>query len=124
MRTWKSTSAPLVVEREVVADRLGAVRLDLGREDQLGLHCAGDVVVVVLIAWEVQLGGQQLVTGRRHLHVEVGRTPRMPTCGSDQLSAGAIGRNLVRRRANRRDLEGAVFPRREAAAQVPLRDAR
>ena len=61
MRTWNSTSAPLGIEREVVGDRLGPVSLDLRVQDQFWLHGTGDVVVVVLIPREVQLGGEQFV---------------------------------------------------------------
>src|SRR6185295_10866259 len=63
MRTWNSTSAPFGIEREVVGDRLRAVRLGLGVQDELRLDRTGDVVVVVRIAREVQLRGQQFMPG-------------------------------------------------------------
>src|SRR6476660_6525247 len=69
MRTWNSTSAPFGIEREVVGDRLRAVRLGLGVQDELRLDRTGDVVVVVRIAREVQLRGQQFMPGSRYLHV-------------------------------------------------------
>src|SRR6185369_5985067 len=40
-----------------------------------------------------------------------------------QLAAGAVGRDLVRRRADRADLEPALVVGGEGGAQVPLGDA-
>ena len=93
-------------------------------EQQLGLHRGGDVVVVVRVAGEVELGGHELVAGRRHLEVQVGGAPGVPAGGGDQLAAGAVGRDLVRRGLERVHPEAALVVGDDGAAQVPLRDAR
>src|SRR6478672_12089843 len=114
-------SALLGVEHEVVGDLLGAVGLDLWIEHQFGFDGAGDVVAVVRVAGEVQLRGEQFVSGRRYLDVQVGRAPGVPAGRGDQLAARTVGRDLVRRGPDGGDREGAVGAGGERAAQVPLR---
>ena len=60
-------------------------------QHQFWLDCRGDVVVVVWVAWEVQLGSQQLVAWGRNLQVQVSWTPGVPTA---QRSAGYRHRRL------------------------------
>lgn len=92
------------VEHEVVGDLLAVAGFGwLHVEHQFRLHRGGDVIVVVRVAREVQLGGEQLVARCRNLQVQVGWAPSVPTGGGDQLAAGAVGRNLVRSRLHRVD---------------------
>src|ERR1035438_6046039 len=125
IRTWNSMprSAPHWVEHEVVCDCLATVRTRDRIQHQLGFDRGGDVVVVVWVAREIQLSGEQFVAGRGYLYVQVRRTPRVPTGSGDELAARTVGRDLVGGRPDRGDREFAVGTGREAATQVPFRDA-
>src|SRR6516165_8757595 len=108
------------IEDEAVLDTQAAVRLAHWREHQLRLHRRGDVVVVVLVAREVELGGQQLVARGGYLHVDMRGTPCVPARGVDELAARAVRGDLIGLGLDRADLEPAVRSHREGAAQVPL----
>src|SRR5690349_22505621 len=64
------------------------------------------------------------MSGGGDLHVDVRRAPRVPAGGGDELAARSVGRDLVRRRLDRRDLEVTLVVGGEGGAQVPLRDTR
>src|SRR5699024_8601261 len=93
-------------------------------QHQFWFDCRGDVVIVVWITWEVQLGGQQLVTWSLDLQVQVSWTPGVPAGSSDQLTAGTISWDLVRRRLNRVHLKFSVVVNNPGATQIPLGNAR
>src|ERR1700741_4262982 len=124
IRTWYNTSVPLGVKDEVVDHRVAAVGLFFGVEHQLRLDRGGDVVGVVRVPREIQLGSEQFVAGRGHLHVEMRWTPSVPAGGGDELAAGAVGGDLVGRGPDGGYGELAVGAGREAATQVPFRNAR
>src|SRR5690606_15791464 len=82
----------------------------------------GDVVLVVRVPGEVELCGEQLVTGGGHLDVQVRRAPGVPAGRRDELAAGPVGGDLVGRRLDGVDLEPALLVAGERPAQVPLGD--
>src|SRR5699024_1214749 len=114
----------LRIEHEVVHHTLAlAVCGWFWSQHQLWLHRGGNIVFVVRVAREVQLGGEQLVTWRTNLEVQVGWTPGVPAGCCDELTTCAIGRNLVRRRANGVNVEASFVIDHPDTAQVPLRDS-
>ena len=122
---WRQgrTGADRVDHEVVVHDLALAVGRRLGVEHELGLDRRRDVVLVVRVAGEVELRGEQLVVGRRHLEVQVGGAPGVPAGGGDELAARTVGGDLVGGGDDRVDLEATLVVGGEAAAEVPVRQA-
>src|SRR5699024_464664 len=107
---FRISGLALGVEDEVVLDLFAfTVFGRLWVQHQFWFDGRGDVVVVVFIAGEIELGGEQFVTWSRNLDVDVGRTPCMPACCCNQLTTGTLGWDLIGSRPDGGDIELAVF---------------